>query len=223
MEINDKIIGQAVEPGDNDLVEMRQRIAELEESETERKRAEEALRVSHRFLEITNRHTEMMSLLKEFVAEVKNFTGCVAVGIRLLKESPFIKVVGARAIKLIREHGLYEALEVFDEPEQGFLDLEGSGLHVIGFTNEGIVFLDNSGQTKPGMNISGILDLEGNKLLSQFLDAAKGENGGYVNSEGVWPHPVNHEVSLMSAWCGMLNEEDMICVLSWNQREKGRE
>ena len=139
------------------------------------------------------------------------------------KESPFIKVVGAQAIKLIREHGLYEALEVFDEPEQGFLDLEGSGLHVIGVTHEGIVFLDNSGQTKPGMNISGILDLEGNKLLSQFLDAAKGENGGYVSSEGIWPHPVNHEVSLMSAWCGMLNEEDMICVLSWNQRERGRE
>jgi PAS domain S-box-containing protein len=51
---------------------------------TERRRAEEALRVSHRFLEIANRHTEMMHLLKEFVAEVRNFTGCVAVGLRML-------------------------------------------------------------------------------------------------------------------------------------------
>ncbi|MBC8231522.1 hypothetical protein H8E77_18385 [bacterium] len=84
MEINDKIVGQAVEPGDNELVEMHQRVAELEESETERERAEEELRVSHRFLEIANRHIEMTPLLKEFVAEVKNFTGCVAVGIRLL-------------------------------------------------------------------------------------------------------------------------------------------
>jgi PAS domain S-box-containing protein len=51
---------------------------------TERKRAEEALRVSHRFLEIANRHTQMTHLLKEFVAELRNFTGCVAVGLRTL-------------------------------------------------------------------------------------------------------------------------------------------
>ena len=51
---------------------------------TERRRAEEALRVSHRFLEMANRHTQMTHLLKEFVAEVRNFTGCVAVGLRML-------------------------------------------------------------------------------------------------------------------------------------------
>ncbi len=53
---------------------------------TERKRADEALQASHRFLGIANRHTEMNPLLKEFVAEVKNFTGCAAVGIRILDE-----------------------------------------------------------------------------------------------------------------------------------------
>ena len=52
----------------------------------EKRRAEEALRVSHHFLEIANRHTEMLPLLEEFVAEVKNFPGCAAVGIRLLDE-----------------------------------------------------------------------------------------------------------------------------------------
>ncbi len=51
---------------------------------TERKRAEEALKVSHHFLKIVNRHTKMTPLLKEFVAEVKKFTGCAAVGIRIL-------------------------------------------------------------------------------------------------------------------------------------------
>jgi PAS domain S-box-containing protein len=53
---------------------------------TERKRAEEALRVSHRFIEIANRHTEMTSLLKEFMVEVRNLTHCAAVGLRLLDE-----------------------------------------------------------------------------------------------------------------------------------------
>ncbi|MBC8492715.1 MAG: GAF domain-containing protein, partial [Chloroflexi bacterium] len=52
----------------------------------DKRQAEEALRVSHRFLEIANRHTEMLPLLEEFVAEAKNFTGCAAVGIRLLDE-----------------------------------------------------------------------------------------------------------------------------------------
>ncbi len=51
---------------------------------TERKRAEEALRVSNRLLQITNRHAEMKSLLNAVVDEVKRFTGCEAVGIRIL-------------------------------------------------------------------------------------------------------------------------------------------
>jgi len=53
---------------------------------TERKRAEKALRVSHRFLVIANRHMEMSPLLKEFVVEVQNFTGCAAAGLRMLDE-----------------------------------------------------------------------------------------------------------------------------------------
>ncbi len=44
------------------------------------------LQASRHFLQIANRHTEMAPLLKEFVAEVKNFTGCAAVGIRILDE-----------------------------------------------------------------------------------------------------------------------------------------
>jgi len=51
---------------------------------TERKQAEEALRVSHHFLEIANRHMEIIPLLNEFVVEVQNFTGCAAVGLRML-------------------------------------------------------------------------------------------------------------------------------------------
>jgi len=53
---------------------------------TERKRTEEALQVSHHFIEIANRHTEMTSLLQEFVVEVQNFTGAAAVGLRILDE-----------------------------------------------------------------------------------------------------------------------------------------
>jgi PAS domain S-box-containing protein len=52
---------------------------------TERKWAEESLQASHRFLEIANRHKRMAPLLDAFVVEVKNLTGCEAVGIRILQ------------------------------------------------------------------------------------------------------------------------------------------
>lgn len=53
---------------------------------TERKRAEEALQASKRFLEIANRHTETLPLLRDFVAEVRHLVRCSAVGVRLLDE-----------------------------------------------------------------------------------------------------------------------------------------
>jgi hypothetical protein len=124
-----------------------------------------------------------------------------------------------RAIRLIQEVGLYGAQEQFRDPAKGFLDSDKSGLHVIGFTREGIVFLDNSGQTKPGMDISGILGLQGDRLLPAFLDAADGENGGHTTLEDVWPNPVTHETGPMSAWCGALNEGDVVCALAWRAME----
>ena len=51
---------------------------------TERKRAEADLQASLRFLEIVHRHTEIEPLLKAFISEIKAYTGCEAVGIRVL-------------------------------------------------------------------------------------------------------------------------------------------
>jgi peptide/nickel transport system substrate-binding protein len=133
----------------------------------------------------------------------------------LEENSPPIKKAGVQAIALIQDVGFYRAREVLSDPEQGFLDIEGSGLHIIGFTRGGTVFLDNSGQIKAGMDMSSLLDLEGNRLLPQLLEAAAGENGGTVVFEGVWPHPGTQEIGELSAWCGMLNEEDAICALAW--------
>ncbi|PVV82563.1 ATP-binding protein [Dehalogenimonas alkenigignens] len=46
----------------------------------------DALSISHRFLEIANRFSSMDPLLEAFVAEIKSFTGCEAVGVRVLDE-----------------------------------------------------------------------------------------------------------------------------------------
>jgi PAS domain S-box-containing protein len=53
---------------------------------TKRKRTERALQQSHRFLDIGNKSHEMSALLREFMGEVKRFTGCAAVEILLVDE-----------------------------------------------------------------------------------------------------------------------------------------
>ena len=67
--------------------ELRLAVEVLQEEVIERQQAEEAIRVSHHFLEMMNRHTKLPALLQDFVAEVKNLTQCEAVGIRLLDEA----------------------------------------------------------------------------------------------------------------------------------------
>lgn len=128
-----------------------------------------------------------------------------------------LKKIGLRALKLLQTRPFYEALELVRDPGQGFLDLKGSGLHLIGFTRQGTVFLDNSGQTKPGMELGGILDLKGNKILPLLLEAARKTDGGQVTIAGVWPHPQTQQVSPLSAWCGRLNPDDVICALEWKK------
>ena len=56
------------------------------DSTTDHERAEEALMLSHRFLEIANRHVEKVPLLEELVGEIQGYTGCAAVAIRMLDE-----------------------------------------------------------------------------------------------------------------------------------------
>jgi PAS domain S-box-containing protein len=51
---------------------------------SEQKKVEKSIQVSRRFLEIANRHTQMAKLLGEFVSEIKNLTGCAAVGLRIV-------------------------------------------------------------------------------------------------------------------------------------------
>jgi len=133
------------------------------------------------------------------------------------EQDPLLKQVAVHAIHLLREQGLDSALEIFKDPSRGFLDLAGSGLHVVGFTTDGFAFLDNSGQMKPGMTIGGILDLEGNRLLAQLLAVARGKNGGWFSSTGTLPHPVSHRAGPMSAWCGLLREMDVVCAIEWGE------
>jgi len=52
---------------------------------TARRQMEEMLRISLRFLEIVHNVTDINSLLTAYVSEIKDYTGCEAVGIRVLE------------------------------------------------------------------------------------------------------------------------------------------
>ncbi len=52
----------------------------------ELQKAQNSVMVSHRFLEISNIHSNLDSLLNNFVEDIKNFSGCESVGIRIIDE-----------------------------------------------------------------------------------------------------------------------------------------
>ena len=60
---------------------------ELRKEVEERRQAEDAMRVSRSFLEIVHENAEIAPLAREYVSEIKNYTGCDAVGIRVLDEN----------------------------------------------------------------------------------------------------------------------------------------
>ncbi|MBN1764717.1 MAG: PAS domain S-box protein, partial [Sedimentisphaerales bacterium] len=64
---------------------------------TERKKSEDALRLSHHILEIVVRQRDPKELLNEVIAEVRDFTGCEAIAIRILDENdniPYQALIG---------------------------------------------------------------------------------------------------------------------------------
>jgi PAS domain S-box-containing protein len=66
--------------------ELEENAARLKEEILEREKAEAKVRISRDFLEIANRHTGTKELLRRFIQETKNITGCEALGIRVLDE-----------------------------------------------------------------------------------------------------------------------------------------
>lgn len=63
---------------------LRRRVAEPQNLRSRRKQMDKTLPIIHHFLKIANQSLDMTSLLEEFVSAIRNFTGCEAVGIRML-------------------------------------------------------------------------------------------------------------------------------------------
>ncbi len=63
------------------------------------RKVENELEFANRFLEIANRHVRAEALLDEFIVEIQNFTGCEALGIRLLDEDGSIPYQAYKGFK----------------------------------------------------------------------------------------------------------------------------
>jgi PAS domain S-box-containing protein len=79
-QFNARLEAVAAQDADGRFSQCRMAIFDITESE----RTKESLRISHRFLKLANESSNMDMLLKGFVEEVRNFTGCDAAGIRIL-------------------------------------------------------------------------------------------------------------------------------------------
>ncbi len=134
------------------------------------------------------------------------------------KQYETIIPTGVNAIQLLSESDFFTARQNLSDPNQGFLDLDKSGLQVIGFNKEGIIFLDNSDQLQPGMDISTLVDVHGDLVLPVLIDNAENsEPEHHLHLEGVWPHPSTHVLDPVGIWCGLLTETDIVCALSWEE------
>ena len=107
---------------------------------TERRLAERKLNASHQFLTIANRHTRMTDVLKDFISEMRKFTDCRSVAVRILNDAgglPYVAALGfdrefcsLDATDTIRKSGICRMiLEHPPRPKQPFFSPYGSFHH----------------------------------------------------------------------------------------------
>ncbi len=140
---------------------------ENERLERQREEAEQQLRLSHHFLETANRHCEMQPLLDGFVAALKKFADCEAVGIRIL-----------------REHGAipYQAFDGFSQEffeQESPLSIETDRCMCIkvikGETNTGLPYFTQEGS----FHVNGT-----SRFLANISEEEKGQTRNACNQYG---------------------------------------
>jgi PAS domain S-box-containing protein len=141
-------------------------VAQLQDEAEERRRAEAGLKVSHHFLEIMNRHTSISTLLQEMVSELKELTGCVAVGVRILDDKKNIP---------------YQAYLGFSKE---FYDLESP----LSLTDQCMCINVIKGTTDPGLPFytpTGSFYMNGTtRFLATVSDADQGQTRNACNAFG---------------------------------------
>lgn len=121
-----------------------------------------------------------------------------------------------KAVRIIEEKGTKAGAEFLKDKANGFIDLQGPGLHTWAISRAGVIAFDHSGQTEPGMDISSLTTNNGQTVVAKtFAVADKPGGAGYA--EDTWPHPVSGVLSNSYVTCGTPKTDKnlAICVMAW--------
>lgn len=124
-----------------------------------------------------------------------------------------LKAALAKAKSIVQSQGTGKAGQ--DAIKQaGLVDLDNSGQHLFAVSKDAKVIFDLSGQTAPGTDMNGVLDMEGNDTGAVVLAIAHGKDGGFYKNKTSWPHPVKGTLSPSTIYCEPLGA-DALCVMTW--------
>ncbi|GEO81737.1 hypothetical protein [Pararhodospirillum oryzae] len=137
-------------------------------------------------------------------------------GAALALDKPGLDAVRDKAVAVIDEKGLKDGATFLGNPANGFLDLQGPGLHTWAVSRNGIIAFDHSGQTQPDMDISTLTTVDGQSVTAKtFSYADRPEGGGYDDAS--WPHPVTGAMGTAYVTCRTpkTNPDLAVCAMAW--------
>jgi hypothetical protein len=153
--------------------------------------------------------------MRNFLVVVVSGVFALLSGQALALDRPGVDLLRDKGVEKITEKGLDAGIAFLGDKANGFLDLQGVGLHTWGMTPKGIVIFDHSGQTDKGMDLNGIPSGEGGMFVDRVVTAVKAEKKAGL-TESSFPHPITGEVKPQYMACQLLSDKDTVfCVAAW--------
>jgi hypothetical protein len=122
---------------------------------------------------------------------------------------------GKQVVALARAKGLTAAEKIFSDPKNGFVDLDGPGLHEWATDAHGVIVFDLSGQTTPGTDLSQWANEDGVKLMDMIGKRIDSPDGTLIARFKGVPHPKTNQVMDVDFWCGRVQDQAIICATFW--------
>lgn len=127
-----------------------------------------------------------------------------------LSEAKFI-AKGKRVVAIAEAHGLAAAEKIYADPKNGFVILDGPGLHVWAADAHGVIIFDLSGQTTPGTDLIQWTNDDGVHLMDTIAKAITSPKGNLISHLTGIPHPITNRMGASGFWCGRLLDSAIAC------------
>ena len=151
------------------------------------------------------------------VAFALGITAGLSVGPALALDRPGVDQLRDKAAAILEEQGIEAGSKFLGDPANGFLDLQGPGLHTWSMNRQGRIVFDHSGQTTPDMDLSTLSTPNGEMMVPKTFKYADQPNGSGYDEPTAWPHPVTGTISNSYLSCKTLktNKDVAVCAMAW--------